>query len=96
MKIYEKGTTPLHIACDKGHKEIVQSLLESGSKHDNEDEHGWISLHYAVLCGNKEIVNLLISQGSDVNSRTISFFFFYHFISINFPFYFNNFSILFQ
>ena len=71
LNIYEKGITPLHIACYKGHKEIVQTLLENGSKHENQDENGWIALHHAVLCGYKEIVNLLISQGSDINSRSI-------------------------
>ena len=96
LNIYAKGITPLHIACYIGPKEIVQTLLENGSKHDNNDENGWIALHYAVLCGNKEIVNLLISQGSDINSRSILFFIFYHFIFIIFPFYFHNFYILFS
>ena len=81
FEIYEKGTTPLHIACFKSYIEIVQILIENGAKHENKDGNGWSALHFAVHGGNKEIVNLLISQGSVINSQTNLFIISFNFIS---------------
>lgn len=61
----ESGLTPLALAAELGHTEVVRILLE------NEVDPNWggsvTPLEAAVLEGNPEIVDLLIEAGADVN-----------------------------
>ena len=41
----QRGWTPLHIACDNGHKEMMEVLLERGADMEARDK---VPLH--VLC----------------------------------------------
>ena len=59
--------TPLHKAAERGHKEVVQLLIESGADQNVVDKRGRTSLHWAVSKGHKEVVQLLIENGADLN-----------------------------
>ena len=68
------GWTPLELAAEGGHGEIVELLIVAGA-----DLHartvpmlgggGWTPLHAAARQGHREIVELLIANGTDVNAR---------------------------
>ncbi|KAL3199662.1 hypothetical protein MRX96_001414 [Rhipicephalus microplus] len=47
----EQGMCMLHWACDRGHLEIVELLLDKGADPEAKDEEGQTPLHYASSCG---------------------------------------------
>ena len=67
------GSTLLHCAAWKGHKDIVIFLLDSGIPVDDQNENGhWgtTALHAASHADNKEVAEILISRGANVNFRS--------------------------
>ena len=63
------GSTPLHWAAKKGHKEIAELLIEKGADLNAKQNLGWTPLHNAASSGHKEIAELLITKGVDVNAK---------------------------
>ncbi len=63
------GETPMQIAYQKGHTEIVELLIANGADGNAKGD-GQTPLHGAAYWGNKEIVELLIAKGADVNAKT--------------------------
>ena len=68
-----KGETPLHIAVDKGHLEIVKLLVEKGADINARVSYppdgkweGGTALHYAIE-SDLEIAKFLIEKGADAN-----------------------------
>src|SRR6185503_5154497 len=63
----EEGTTPLFIAAEKGHRDIVALLLDKGAdvKQERADS-GEPPLFIAAQEGHREIVALLLDHGADV------------------------------
>ena len=57
----KRGESALHIACSRGAKNIVISLLDHGARTDLVDVYGDTALHNAAIKNNLEIVNLLLS-----------------------------------
>jgi hypothetical protein len=55
---YKDGeTTPLHLAAERGHLEVVQWLCSrESSLVGKRDEKGWTALHLAVVHGHVEVV----------------------------------------
>lgn len=49
--------TPLHYACSKGHREIVERLVAAGAKATLSDKYGSTPLHRACARGDLDIVN---------------------------------------
>jgi len=63
------GWPLIMIAARHGHKPIVELLLASGAKVDEENYSGETSLMYASREGHKEIVELLLKNHADANAK---------------------------
>ena len=62
------GATALMYACDRGHKEVVELLLEKGADPNVKDNfYGFTPLFWANSKGKTEIVELLKSKGAKSN-----------------------------
>ena len=69
MRRIESGSTPLHFATFKGHKEIAELLIAKGADLNAKDKKGRTPLFGAAQDGQKEIAELLIAKGADVNAE---------------------------
>ena len=56
-------STPLILACTKGHAEVVTSLLELGADIQLKDSYGRTALECAKTNGHTNIVDLLKNHG---------------------------------
>nr|XP_036578870.1 uncharacterized protein CTRU02_11124 [Colletotrichum truncatum]KAF6786253.1 hypothetical protein CTRU02_11124 [Colletotrichum truncatum] len=61
----EFGKTPLHIASELGHADIVDILLDSGAQIDAVDGYRRTSLQYGAEQGHRGIVEKLLGAGAD-------------------------------
>ncbi|MCJ1383435.1 Ankyrin repeat domain-containing protein 44 [Xylographa soralifera] len=57
------GNTPLMLATNTGHLEMIIMLLESGADVSLENSEGWNVLHFAARYGNPAILSLLTDSG---------------------------------
>ncbi|KAH6917468.1 ankyrin repeat-containing domain protein [Coprinopsis sp. MPI-PUGE-AT-0042] len=55
----EYGYTPLHLASDRGHLEVVKLLLDKGADKSIKDPDDFTPKSLAEIAGNKEIADLL-------------------------------------
>ena len=62
-----EGASPLIFAAERGHKDVVQLLLTSGSDPNLADEDGVTPLLDAVHDGHFEVAKLLLDYGADPN-----------------------------
>ena len=62
---------PLLYAAFKGHKRVVQLLLQRGANPRKQDKYGTTPLHYAARYGHKPVVKQLIDGGAELNSTDI-------------------------
>ena len=58
-----RGFTPLHLAVEAGHMDIIRLLLESGVEVNIKSTYGWTPLKIAAREGHLEIADYLISKG---------------------------------
>ena len=58
----ENGATPLLIASENGHVEVVRVLVEAGASVDQADKDGATPLSRASANGHDEVVRELASQ----------------------------------
>jgi len=63
------GMTALQYACDRGHIEVVQLLLQHGAEVNVADDDGMTALHYACCCDHEDIVKLLLQAGAQVDAH---------------------------
>jgi len=63
------GRTPLHKACQEGHLEMVQLLIQHGAKVNMEDKKDRRPVHIAALKGHIQILEVLVSAGANINAR---------------------------
>lgn len=61
--------TALHIAAEKGFKDIAELLLEHGADVNLQDGEGDTPLHYAAGNFDAEMICFLVKKGADVNAR---------------------------
>tara|TARA_B100002052_G_scaffold297468_1_gene328268 strand:- start:1053 stop:2153 length:1101 start_codon:yes stop_codon:yes gene_type:complete len=65
------GVTPLYAACDKGHVQVVQLLLEKDVKVNQADKDGATPLFAACEKRHFDIVRLLLDNGVQVDQGAI-------------------------
>ena len=63
------GYTPLHLASQNGHGEVVRKLLESGADANAFTGTGVSSLHFAAQADAAEAIRALIEHGAEVDAR---------------------------
>eukprot|EP00322_Chrysochromulina_rotalis_P005275 CAMPEP_0115852768 /NCGR_PEP_ID=MMETSP0287-20121206/13164_1 /TAXON_ID=412157 /ORGANISM="Chrysochromulina rotalis, Strain UIO044" /LENGTH=486 /DNA_ID=CAMNT_0003306835 /DNA_START=100 /DNA_END=1557 /DNA_ORIENTATION=+ len=59
-----RQSTPLHIACVKGHEDVAITLLDHGADANAVNEEGNSPLHAAVEMGQIECAKLLLARGA--------------------------------
>ena len=59
----QNGTTPLHWAAFKGHKDVVHLLLDRGADPNIADHFGRTPLSKALGKGHLDIANILEKNG---------------------------------
>ncbi|CAI5774729.1 [ADP-ribose] polymerase tankyrase-2 isoform X3 [Podarcis lilfordi] len=57
--------TPLHVAAEKGHNDVVEVVVKHEAKVNALDNLGQTSLHRAAHCGHLQTCRLLLSSGCD-------------------------------
>ena len=58
------GVTPLMLAAQNGHGDVVELLLELGASADIADEENRTALHYAAKSGEPTVVSALLDSGA--------------------------------
>jgi len=65
------GATPLFIACQNGHENVVKYLLEHGVNINKELNDGWTPLIIACCKGHENVVKYLLEHGANINKKKI-------------------------
>ncbi len=61
----QDGSSPLHLAAQKGHTSVVKFLLSEGATIDSLDNAAWTPLHWAAVMGHLDTVITLNESGAD-------------------------------
>jgi Ankyrin repeats (3 copies) len=61
--------TPLFIASQNGHTEVIRILLQCGADAEARDNNNWTPLHCALRQGRLDVVQLLLNRGADATAR---------------------------
>ena len=67
-RVYEY-TTPLTIASEQGHAQVVRKLLDKGATIDVSDESCMPPLLAAISHANESIVQMLLENGADIKAK---------------------------
>ncbi|WP_133128698.1 ankyrin repeat domain-containing protein [Legionella nagasakiensis] len=65
----EFGYTPLHIAAEENHEDVLIGLLNAGADKEQQNESGYTPLQLALQRGNEAAVRSLLDHGADPNNR---------------------------
>ncbi|XVF14788.1 hypothetical protein REPUB_Repub09cG0091700 [Reevesia pubescens] len=60
----------IHFAAQKGHVEIVRTLLSSGVSVKAVNRKGFTPLHYAVQGSHLEVIKVLLKKGASLSAKT--------------------------
>ncbi|KAK6500072.1 hypothetical protein TWF481_010430 [Arthrobotrys musiformis] len=60
------GGTPLLLAADRGHEDVVKLLIDRRANLEAKDEYGCTPLYRAVISGREETTKLLIQYGANL------------------------------
>jgi hypothetical protein len=71
--VHIAGRIALFEACDKGHTECAQLLINHKADLNAKDRFGNSALHVAAMYGRLSCVKLLVQNGADVNYQTDGF-----------------------
>jgi ankyrin repeat protein len=65
------GMTPLHVACERGKRNMAELLIAEGADVNARDGGGCTPLHRMFYSGHNrlDIAELLLAKGADVNAR---------------------------
>ena len=61
--------TPMHVAAEAGHADVLSLLLEHGADLEVRDIYGLTPLHRASRAGELEAGQFLLDRGADINAR---------------------------
>ncbi|KAL7946830.1 natch and ankyrin domain protein [Trichoderma barbatum] len=64
------GRTPLSWAVNRGHRDMVQLLIDHGARINVKDRSDLTALHIAVTGQHKDIVSVLIDRGARLESKS--------------------------
>ena len=64
----EHGETAVFKAALKGHKDIVQLLIDRGADLNKTDKSGYTPIYVAVVFGREDVVKLLLDNGENPNN----------------------------
>lgn len=59
----------LHLACEQGHKNMAQLMIDLKTNLDIQDKDGRTAVHYAALKGHVALVDLLASKRAELNTQ---------------------------
>jgi ankyrin repeat protein len=59
------------IAANNGHHEVVEVLLEKGSRMEDTSNNGKTPLHWACHWGHFSVIRLLIDKGANISTRDV-------------------------
>ncbi|MBI5830766.1 MAG: ankyrin repeat domain-containing protein [Armatimonadetes bacterium] len=65
--------TPLHLAAERGRREVTQALLELGADPNSRSFWGHYPLHAAAMRGDRDVVELLLAYGARPDLRDRSY-----------------------
>uniref|UniRef100_A0A3P8Z511 Ion transport domain-containing protein n=1 Tax=Esox lucius TaxID=8010 RepID=A0A3P8Z511_ESOLU len=66
----KNGWSPLLVAAERGHPEVVSILLQNQARVDVFDEEGKGALHLAAEQGHEDVADILLSHKAFVNAKT--------------------------
>lgn len=61
--------SPLHLAAELNHKQIVEALIVTGASPNFSNKKGQTPLHHAVEAGAKDALILLLEKGGKIDTR---------------------------
>ena len=61
----EEGKTALMLACERGHEDIVHSLLSAGANVNIQDNEGWTALMIASEYNHTSIIHMLLKANAN-------------------------------
>ena len=62
--------TPLILAADRGHTDVVQCLIKFGAAVSAKGQYQLTALHTAAQYGQLSTVSVLLASGADLDSRS--------------------------
>ncbi|EGG16843.1 ankyrin repeat-containing protein [Cavenderia fasciculata] len=72
MREYDKGTTPLHIAAARGHKQALELLVSRGADVNAQDNRGIAPLHSLVTNRYDVLALWMIRHGANIHLQDIN------------------------
>ncbi|KAJ9577385.1 hypothetical protein L9F63_006065, partial [Diploptera punctata] len=66
----ENSLTPLHVAAENGHSEVVQFLLDKKAFLEAQDKWKWVPLHYCAWKGHIKACAALVKAGATLDRQT--------------------------
>ena len=65
----DTGVSPIHLAAERGHKDVMEVLLHKGADVNVKDNQGQTPLHKAAANGKTQVLELLLDRGANVNEK---------------------------
>ena len=68
----EEGKTALMLACERGHEDIVHSLLSAGANVNIQDNKGWTALMIAIEHNHTSIIHMLLQANANPHLKKLN------------------------